>query len=114
MRTEILECLTEGLSLRSTASCCGVGTAFIASWAKDDPTFGSQLKKATSDGERALLGNVRAGVQSWQSSAWMLSRRFPDRWGKKREEHKPVAAVQQFGREDLEAMTKASEELRKK
>lgn len=93
----ICECLTEGLSLRTTVAVCGVSLEHVWSWRKEDPEFAAQMKKAVSDGERALVATVRGGNTNseagpaWTSASWLLSRRFPERWGKKREEHKPVA-----------------------
>lgn len=43
------------------------------------------LKKRTEiEGEDALVGIIReAAVKSWQAGAWLLERRYPDRWGKR-------------------------------
>ena len=39
--------------------------------------FSYTLKKRECDGVCQLLDDIKAGVKSWQSRAWILERRFP-------------------------------------
>lgn len=39
------------------------------------------LDQADALGEVALLKDVRSGIPGWQGRAWMLQRRFKERWG---------------------------------
>lgn len=43
--------------------------------------FFHMVKKAMSDVEILTVADVRKGVFNWQSRAWWLERRHPDRWG---------------------------------
>jgi hypothetical protein len=43
--------------------------------------FSDALQKAEATAERRLLKQVRAGVDGWQSKAWIMERRWPSRWG---------------------------------
>jgi hypothetical protein len=38
------------------------------------------VEKAEAAGEKKLLREIRRGVDGWQSRAWMLERRWPQRW----------------------------------
>jgi hypothetical protein len=44
--------------------------------------FYDAIKKAEHRSESSALVRLR-GDESWQSEAWFLERRFPDRWGRK-------------------------------
>jgi hypothetical protein len=42
------------------------------------------ITKALAESETALVAHInRAGDKSWQAHAWLLERRFPERWGRK-------------------------------
>ncbi len=46
--------------------------------------FYEALKRAESEGERALLARIhKAGQEgAWQANAWILERRHRDKWGR--------------------------------
>ena len=44
--------------------------------------FYESVKEAEQTAELALLRDIRTD-DSWQSKAWILERRFPERWGRK-------------------------------
>jgi len=43
--------------------------------------FSDAVKKAVAIVETLTVADLRKGPQNWQSKAWWLERRHPDRWG---------------------------------
>lgn len=113
-RTRELEALlmrlaAEGMPKRHAARCAGIAYSTLMAWLASDAVFSDQYRQAESNAVRELLKSA------WTiDPRWVLARRWPADFGKKREEHKPVAAVNQFDASSVEALTKASEELRRK
>lgn len=62
-------------------------------WAKDKKPvnyvdFSDAVKKAIAQVEMLTVNDVRQGVFNWQSRAWWLERRHPDKWGnRQKHEH---------------------------
>ena len=48
------------------------------------PEFREFVNATESDVEAALLENI-SSYGDWRASAWILERRYPQRWGQKRE-----------------------------
>lgn len=48
--------------------------------------FFGACQAVSAEAEAESLSTVRTGDQGWQGPAWFLARRFPKRWGKRREE----------------------------
>lgn len=45
--------------------------------------FAEAVKKAEAEGETAALEIIQtAALESWQAAAWLLERRFPQRWAR--------------------------------
>jgi transposase len=50
------------------------------------------VKKAMATAERGALEQIQAAsVESWQAAAWMLERRYPEKWATNRGELKALA-----------------------
>ncbi len=54
---------------------------------RDDPStmcaqFAAQYIQASNDLEASALARVQTGIKGWESSAWLLERWAPRRWGK--------------------------------
>lgn len=78
------------MCLTPVAHMLGIMPRTIHYWYKrgerENGLFGEffhRMKKAQSETERALLHEIRRGVDNWQSRAWLLERALPDRWGKR-------------------------------
>ncbi|MNS51706.1 hypothetical protein D3C72_843960 [compost metagenome] len=59
----------------------------IARRREEDPylRFSDTVKKTQADAEVGLLAQIAShGKESWQANAWILERKFPDRYGVKR------------------------------
>jgi transposase len=87
----IASALSEGLTFESACECGGVSKQTGYDWLKrgeagEEPflTFSDAVKKAQALGEYALVRTIQdATVKHWQAAAWLLERRFPERWGRR-------------------------------
>lgn len=84
----ILEALKEGLSFAAAAKAAGIAPTTLQDWRAQDDVLNHQCEQAIAMWERQHVTNVsKAGHQGdWRASAWLLSRRFPDRWGERKPE----------------------------
>jgi transposase len=57
--------------------------------------FSERVARARAESEAGLVARIAsvAGKGSWQAAAWLLERRFPERWGKPGETPKPEPTV---------------------
>lgn len=81
----ILKVIRMGGSRRCAAMQVGCALTTIANEAAANQRFMDGLKKAESDCELLHIARVSAGGLGWQSSAWMLERKFPKRWAAKKQ-----------------------------
>ena len=82
--------IENGSYQKVAARKCGVGESTFYAWMeKAEGGVGGQfkellesVKKASADAESRAIQTILAD-DSWQSKAWYLERRFPERWGRK-------------------------------
>lgn len=73
-----------GCSRRQAAEYVGCSPATIANLAKRDAPFAEQLRQALLQREVTPLKNVvAASGRSWRAGAWLLERRYPERYGRR-------------------------------
>lgn len=83
VRETILDAVADGLSVRRAAIIAGVSHTSVGRECDRNAQFRSDLKKAEAKFERVHLKRIASGAPQWQSSAWLLERKFTDRWGKR-------------------------------
>lgn len=89
----------------------GINVDTLFAWSRSFPDFSDRLEKADAQCERSHVRNVsKAGrkPKHWTASAWLLERKFPQRYGKV-ERHvvdsiKPTMALPQ---QYMEAISRA-------
>jgi len=75
--------------------------------------FAELIDKAKSESEAILVAKIQQD-DSWQSKAWMLERKFHERWGRKdRIEHSGVVGLAALTPEERQAKIKELEERNK-
>jgi succinate dehydrogenase flavin-adding protein (antitoxin of CptAB toxin-antitoxin module) len=85
--------LVEGNHKETVADFLGITRMTWWNWEQrgerePDTIFGEFLytvKKAQAASEISMLRLIRTGWEGWQSKAWIMERRFPQRWGKRAE-----------------------------
>lgn len=88
-----------GLPDCQIAAILGVSKQTYSTWVNHPKTpnqleLSEQLKKADAEREAALVSRImRASDDTWQAAAWLLERRYPERYAK------PVRPVEDTGAE---------------
>jgi len=93
VQAAIVRRLRLGCFLRVACESAGLSYGTFASWrrrwSQDDPAarrfdrFFKLVEQASALGEIRALAVVLDGGPGWLSAAWFLSRRFPQRWGRR-------------------------------
>lgn len=86
-RREICAVLAMGGSRRLAARYVGCAPSTIVRTAERDPLFRDQLLQAEGQHELLYLRNIQAAAkreQYWRAAAWMLERRYPERYAQLR------------------------------
>jgi hypothetical protein len=86
-----------GMSYNRAAISLGIDQSTISKKKKSDPDFFIAIKKADDECEFHHIQRVAAGDKNWQSSSWMLERKFNrwrDRARKTSDDEKPNEAAQ--------------------
>lgn len=105
----------QGGFLYEAAVAAGVSVESVIHWRNEGEETGEgikfqlfqALKRAERDSEDALLDLIYTHSQkSWQAAAWLLERRWPEKYGKQRLE--VSAKVQDTDNPDYEAIQKLS------
>ena len=80
--------LVRGASIEAAAAEASIGYSTLRRWLSkgraedaEEPylSFYAEVEEATNRSEIHLLEKIRS-AEDWRASAWILSRRFPDRW----------------------------------
>lgn len=87
----ICEALANGVTVETAAEIAGIGQSTLYNWlklgregvAKYKP-FADAVEEAIAKSELVLLERIHeASKHTWQAAAWILERRFPERWGRR-------------------------------
>jgi len=80
----ILAALEQGSSLTQAASHARISRITLNRWRKKFEGLDEEIEIASNKAEAYLLSELQASAeakQDWRASAWLLERRFPERWG---------------------------------
>lgn len=78
----ILALISEGQTIRIACKAAGVSERTFREWKAKNKGLATALKKAEADFELVHLKKIGA-AEDWKSSAWLLERKFPKRYGKR-------------------------------
>lgn len=83
----VIEAIGRGLYRETAAALAGVTRQTLNNWelrglANEEPFYGFlvAIKRAEAQAESDVIDGVRAGLEGWQSKAWIAERRWPARW----------------------------------
>ncbi len=94
---EICGYLEDGLTQKDAAILAQISTETFHAWLKDEkkPEFSEAIKAAKIKNKQYHLNNIKkAGVKSWQASAWYLERVYQSEFAIKKEEQKQPITIQ--------------------
>jgi hypothetical protein len=86
-RQQVCAILAVGCSRKVAAKYVGCAADTIRNTALRDPAFHQQLCHAESQYEIVYLQRIQEAAKEgkhWRAAAWVLERRFPDRYGRRR------------------------------
>jgi hypothetical protein len=81
VQKRLLEALSLGCYIKEAAHYAGVTYETYKNWYNGDKKFREEVEIAIAKSEALLLAEIRRDP-SWQSKAWILERRFRERWGR--------------------------------
>ena len=87
-KEKVLENLREGIPRFAAATQSGISKATFYRWMNEDEEFREDVEAAVDFAEAVMVSQIKTMGHSrddWRAIAWLLERRFPDRWGLKRE-----------------------------
>ena len=91
VQTTIVNALAAGTYLETAAKAAGINQDTLHSWLVNgarcksgiQKEFSEAIKKALASAEIRFGATIALASQyQWQAAAWMLERRYPDRWGR--------------------------------
>lgn len=100
----VLNYVRSGLFIKQACLAAGISERTWREWKAKDPPLSAALKKAEAEFERTHIQNITThAAKDWKASAWMMERKFPERYAKREapevkvrqsvEVSQPVAAV---------------------
>lgn len=80
----ILKTIKLGLHPDRAAESHGVSSSTLGMHKRRNPDFVRRIKEAESGAERGFLGRIIGHTEKqWTAAAWILERRWPERWAKR-------------------------------
>lgn len=77
-----MEATRKGLTRKVAARVAGISPTTLYKYLREDAEFAQRVKSAQADGEESLVDLIREhAADTWQAAAWLLERRYPDRYG---------------------------------
>lgn len=92
VQEKVCEYVRQGLTYEVAARAAGISESTFYRWRERGEKarkgkfrkFWEALKRAEAEGEQALVRRIlSASNDTWQAAAWILERRYPDRWGRR-------------------------------
>lgn len=103
-KQRIIEATRKGLTRAVCAGLAGVSETTLYKYLREDAQFAQEVKTAQRLGEEELVDVIRMhSVKSWQAAAWLLERRYPERFGQRQ---KVQHEVKQMSEEQAKAKFK--------
>lgn len=83
-KDKIVRAVRLGLWPDRAAEMHGIKSGTMRKERKIDPAFSTAIKEAEAAAESAVLSRIlRHMEKQWTAAAWMLERRWPERWAKR-------------------------------
>lgn len=94
---KILALVRDGNYYCVAAKAAGISYETLRRWIRTDVELQQAIKIAESEAEATNVAEIRkAGKRNWTARAWLLERRWPQRWAKREQ---PAAGVGKLDQE---------------
>lgn len=89
--TAILRAISVGLHPDRAAEAAGVPAGTFRAHKTRDKAFAARVKEAIAKAEESYLGRILLHTEKqWTACAWILERRWPERWAKREPKEPPT------------------------
>lgn len=79
---QVCDLIAKGVPFDAAASGSGIHVSTIHRWRKEREDFAEMIEQAIGVSEARLITEIST-CEDWRAKAWILERRFPDRWSKR-------------------------------
>lgn len=105
---QICDLIAKGVPLSAAASGSGINKSTLHRWRNEKEEFGDMVNQAIGVSEARLITEIST-CEDWRAKAWILERRFPDRWSKREQIDMNVSKSE--GLEEIKMMMKQTDHL---
>jgi len=105
---QICEHVSKGIPMRQAAQALGISESTFHRWRRDKEEFSEMIDQAIGVSESRLITEIST-CEDWRAKAWILERRFPDRWSKREQIDMNVSKSE--GLEEIKMMMKQTDHL---
>jgi transposase len=104
----ICDLIAKGVPLKQAAKAVNISEQTLHNWRKKKEEFGEMVEQALGVSEVRLISEISTN-EDWRAKAWILERRFPDRWSKR--ERIEMSVEHSSGIDEVKAMFEQTNNL---
>ena len=105
---QICDLISKGVPLSAAASGSGINKSTLHRWRNEKEDFAEMIDQAIGVSESRLITEISTN-EDWRAKAWILERRFPERWSKREQIDMNVSKSE--GLEEIKLMMKQTDHL---
>ena len=105
---QICDLIAKGVPLSAAASGSGINKSTLHRWRNEKEDFAEMIDQAIGVSESRLITEISTN-EDWRAKAWILERRFPERWSKREQIDMNVSKSE--GLEEIKLMMKQTDHL---
>ena len=105
---QICEHVSKGIPMRQAAQALGISESTFHRWRREKDDFAEMIDQAIGVSESRLITEISVN-EDWRAKAWILERRFPERWSKREQIDMNVSKSE--GLEEIKLMMKQTDHL---
>lgn len=105
---QICEHVSNGVPLSAAAIACGIVNGTLHRWRNEKPEFNEMIEQAVGVSEARLVSSI-SKYDDWRAKAWILERKFPERWSKREQIDMTVSKSE--GLDEIKLMMKQTDHL---
>ena len=105
---QICEHVSKGIPMRQAAQALGISESTFHRWRREKEDFAEMIDQAIGVSESRLITEISVN-EDWRAKAWILERRFPERWSKREQIDMNVSKSE--GLEEIKLMMKQTDHL---
>ncbi len=105
---QICEHVSKGIPMRQAAQTLGISESTFHRWRREKEDFAEMIDQAIGVSESRLITEISVN-EDWRAKAWILERRFPERWSKREQIDMNVSKSE--GLEEIKLMMRQTDHL---